>query len=412
MTDQSTFVFGSTPDCVVFEPTRAAGLARLNTFAPRAGKHYAGQRNYDYGPEKRGNVSLLSPWLRHRLITEEEVLRATLARHAPLAAEKFVQEVFWRGYFKGWLEQRPSVWRAYQKELQGALKRMGRDRALVADYGAAVGGATGIDGFDDWARELVETGYLHNHARMWFASIWIFTLRLPWELGADFFLRHLADGDPASNTLSWRWVAGLHTRGKTYQARVSNIAKYTDGRFRPEYQLSNTAEPLVEQVDHPRLPIPPADGMPKGDFLLLVTEEDCQIDAILPRSPAGVAGLLVTQARSLLEIGNATHAFAAGAVNTTLDRLGGAQATEADDWAKPLIMAAQAAGVAAMVTGYAPVGPVADRLRRSKPALQEAGITLHQIRRPYDDLVWPHAARGFFGLKKKIPTVLDGLGLC
>jgi deoxyribodipyrimidine photo-lyase len=65
-------------------------------------------------------------------------------------------------------------------------------------------------------QELVETGYLHNHARMWFASIWIFTLRLPWELGADFFLRHLLDGDAASNTLSWRWVAGLHTKGKHY----------------------------------------------------------------------------------------------------------------------------------------------------------------------------------------------------
>ncbi len=68
------------------------------------------------------------------------------------------------------------------------------------------------------------TGYLHNHARMWFASIWIFTLRLPWELGADFFLRHLLDGDPASNTLSWRWVGGMQTMGKTYLARADNIA--------------------------------------------------------------------------------------------------------------------------------------------------------------------------------------------
>jgi deoxyribodipyrimidine photo-lyase len=80
--------------------------------------------------------------------------------------------------------------------------------------------------FDDWAQELVATGYLHNHARMWFASIWIFTLRLPWELGADFFLRHLIDGDPASNTLSWRWVGGLHTPGKTYLATADNIAEH------------------------------------------------------------------------------------------------------------------------------------------------------------------------------------------
>ncbi len=90
-------------------------------------------------------------------------------------------------------------------------------------------------------------GYLHNHARMWFASIWIFTLRLPWVLGADFFMRHLCDGDPASNTLSWRWVAGLHTRGKTYLARASNIATYTGGRFTPQdHDLAAFAPPLTE----------------------------------------------------------------------------------------------------------------------------------------------------------------------
>ena len=92
-------------------------------------------------------------------------------------------------------------------------------------------GATAIEPFNDWVRELKETGYLHNHARMWFASIWIHTLELPWYLGADFFLKHLLDGDEAVNTLSWRWVAGLHTKGKTYLARASNIEKYTNGRY-------------------------------------------------------------------------------------------------------------------------------------------------------------------------------------
>lgn len=57
---------------------------------------------------------------------------------------------------------------------------------------------------------------------LWFASVWIFTLRPPWELGADLFMRQLLDGDPASNTLSWRWVAGMHTRGKHYLARRDN----------------------------------------------------------------------------------------------------------------------------------------------------------------------------------------------
>ena len=104
---------------------------------------------------------------------------------------------------------------------------------MRAGYRAAIDGETGIECFDAWSAELCETGYLHNHARMWFASIWIFTLKLPWRLGADFFYRHLLDGDAASNTLSWRWVAGLHTRGKPYAARADNIATYSGGRFTP-----------------------------------------------------------------------------------------------------------------------------------------------------------------------------------
>ena len=79
---------------------------------------------------------------------------------------------------------------------------------------------------DRIARELIQTGYLHNHARMWWASFWIHAEGLPWELGADVFFRHLLDADPASNTLSWRWVAGLQTAGKTYLVRLSNLQKY------------------------------------------------------------------------------------------------------------------------------------------------------------------------------------------
>ena len=81
---------------------------------------------------------------------------------------------------------------------------------------------------------------------MWFASIWIFTLKLPWQLGANFFLHHLYDGDSASNTLSWRWVAGLQTIGKNYLATSANIAKYTSGRLRPN-NLIEDAEPIPVQ---------------------------------------------------------------------------------------------------------------------------------------------------------------------
>ena len=211
----------------MFIPTRAAGLETLADFVPRAGRDYARDRNHDTGAS-RDNVSGLSPYLRHRLLTEREVVAAVLERHPLSSAEKFVQEVFWRTYWKGWLEQRPEVWRRYRRDLAELLPPGG---SPSHDYEEAIAGRTGIDAMDAWVHELFDTGYLHNHTRMWFASIWIFTLGLPWQLGADFFYRHLLDGDAASNTLSWRWVAGLQTAGKTYLATASNISRFTDGRF-------------------------------------------------------------------------------------------------------------------------------------------------------------------------------------
>jgi deoxyribodipyrimidine photo-lyase len=280
------------PETITFEPTRQAGIARLNKFITRTGAHYSSQRNYDYGPSNRSSVSALSPWIKHRLITQEEVLTQTLAQHSISASMKFVQEVFWRSYFKGWMEQHPSVWHSYLNGLETAFEALERNKFRKTDYDEAIAGRTGIDCFDHWCDELKETGYLHNHARMWFASIWIFTLRLPWELGADFFLNHLIDGDAAANTLSWRWVGGLHTKGKTYLARPSNIAQFTDGRFNPVGRLSTTAEPLSEDVDHPYVPLSPARPMPQDDYVLLITSEDCQPESVDTGAQVGVIGLL------------------------------------------------------------------------------------------------------------------------
>ena len=158
-----------------FPATRDAGISRLRQFAPRAGQAYASGRNTDPGPNQAGAVSMLSPYLRYRMITEQEVVGTTLGHHSLPAAEKYVQEVLWRTYWKGWLEMRPSVWTQYLQERDRCRDNFPNTRAIRS----AEAGETGIEGFDDWARELLETGYLHNHARMWFASIWIFTLRLP-----------------------------------------------------------------------------------------------------------------------------------------------------------------------------------------------------------------------------------------
>jgi len=376
---------------MTFEPTRAAGLERLRQFVPCAADDYRRGRNYDLSAGKASVVSQLSPWLRHRLIAEWEVLAAVTQSHTASDAMPYIQEVFWRGYFKGWLEQHPSVWPHY-------MQRVDQYRRIApSGYSAAVKGQTGIACFDHWCGELRETGYLHNHARMWFASIWIFTLRLPWELGAAFFLDHLSDGDPASNTLSWRWVAGLHTKGKHYLATADNIARFTDGQFNPQGQLASEAAPLVESAQHPLAPLP-SFAAPSQGTLRLVTEEDCFAMDVDVKSQAGVLGIISPDA----------SCFAKHAVSNTCETLGG-EVYEGHDWSTAIANAAHKAGTREVTTPYIATGFVQDGMRKAQSKLARHGISLLQTLRPYDANVWPHASKGFFKLKKQIPQLLAHL---
>ena len=156
---------------MTFIPTRQAGLDRLEAFLPRAGKAYAATRNADTGSEGRQNVSMLSPWLHAGLLSEAEVLERVLAEQGADKADKYISEIFWRIYFKGYLEQRPTIWAAFKQQRDNALAAIDANSGKRTAYAQAVEGRTGIEAFDYWAKELVDHGYLHNHARMWFASI-------------------------------------------------------------------------------------------------------------------------------------------------------------------------------------------------------------------------------------------------
>ena len=398
-------------------PTRDEGLRRMRAFAPRMGGHYKSKRNHDLGPDRRDNVSMLSPWLRRRLVTEAEVVGTALATHSAASCEKFVQEVVWRGYFKGWLERRPSVWTAYRTGLARDRARLSEERGLAKAVAKAEEGDTGLDCFDAWARELVETGYLHNHARMWFASLWIFTLGLPWRLGADFFLRHLLDGDPASNTLGWRWVAGLHTRGKNYAAQAWNISKFTGGRFQPApAEIEEAAAPLEEDAPLPQAaPVPPADRPGEGPQALLITEEDCQPETLGLdlRAMRGAAALAATGQRSDAAVSARVAEFDRGALEDAAIRARAAGASEAELLSEiaPDDLARWAArtGAREIVTAWVPTGPTRDLLERARPALAAEGARIVMVRRDWDEAIWPHADAGFFKVKKKIPTLLRRL---
>lgn len=368
--------------------TRAAGLDRLAAFLAGPGANYAGARNTDRGPAVEPTTSALSPYLRRRLVTEAEVAAAANSAFGDGGAEKFVSEVFWRTYFKGHLETHPAAWTDYLSLAAADRERLASEPGLRRTYKAAVAGRTGIDGFDDWAVQLTEDGWLHNHTRMWFASIWIFTLRLPWALGADLFMRHLVDGDPASNTLSWRWVAGLHTRGKHYVARAENIRRYTDGRFDPD-GLDEYPDPLDEAMPPREVPLPRADPAPVGDIALLLHLDDLHPES-LPLGTANVrrVGGLIAHAE---DVSDKVRAADGAAMDDALERAAahfGCPAGAADGhWADGL----------PVVTAWAPVGPSA---RTLPPGCL-------RVRRAWDEAAWPRSTRGYSRLRSAIPAVLE-----
>ena len=218
---------------------------KLENFLDSKISDYSKYRNYDYGEENPHKiVSGLSSYISHGIIKEMDILDRL--KKSNKNSEKFKQEILWRTYWKGWLEQNIIVWESYKKKIN-FYKEYIETKKINSTYYLAINGKTSIKPYNLWVKQLRITGYLHNHARMWFASIWIHYLGLPWELGANFFIENLLDGDIASNTLSWRWVAGIQTKGKAYIAIKANINKYTLNRF-TEFDLPKIKErPITEE---------------------------------------------------------------------------------------------------------------------------------------------------------------------
>jgi deoxyribodipyrimidine photo-lyase len=199
---------------------RAAAEAAMSRIEP---ERYAGSRNF-----LDGAVTRLSMYIRHGLLSLAEVRRAAMERaRDPERIRKFVQELAWRDYWQRvWARIGDGVWKDQEPYKTGwAADRYGSE--FPADLDEARTGLACMDGF---ARELKETGYLHNHARMWMAAYLVHWRRVRWQAGARWFLRHLLDGDPASNNLSWQWVASTFSH-KPYFFNRENLERYTGGRY-------------------------------------------------------------------------------------------------------------------------------------------------------------------------------------
>jgi deoxyribodipyrimidine photo-lyase len=242
---RSQFAF-LTPEDTGLSPIRGGRLAALDALAAINPGLYARTRNH-----LDGAVSRLSMYIRHGVLSLPEVMRAALARVArPNDAYKFVQELAWRDYWQRLYHQLgEGIWRDREPYKTGYHPEDYRAE-LPPD---AAGGASGLACMDAFVHELKATGYLHNHARMWFAAWVVHWLRVRWQAGARFFLEHLLDGDPASNNLSWQWVASTFSH-KPYFFNRENLERYTGGRYcrecprRGDCPFEGSYEALAERL--------------------------------------------------------------------------------------------------------------------------------------------------------------------
>ena len=377
-----------------FAVNRQKALAQWREFLPQTPK-YGEQRNF-VNPG-HSQVSRLSPAIRCRLMLEDEIVSETLAAYPLAKVEKWVQEVCWRRYWKGWLECRPGVWTDYLERLQNAK----HSEATLQRARDVAAGQSGVAVMDRFARELVETGYLHNHARMWFASFWIHVERLPWELGAEFFFQHLLDGDAASNTCSWRWVAGLQTAGKTYLIRRSNLDKYCG----PEYLADETGlerlnDDVVTSVEtEETADLKPAKAavwptnLPKfsSPTGLWIHDEDLSAEISGVLAGMDFAGIFRS---TPITVGVEQAKYRQAAMGVPTENL-----TNLVEWAV-------SEGLSNVVA-YAPfIGPLNDKVESLREDLMKENVGLNLIRRESDTRIFPMAWKGFFpfweAMRKKL----------
>ncbi len=202
------FYSGDVHTSSLFTPTLAAAKEQLNSFNP---KGYNRTRN-----SIDGNVSRLNPYITWGVFTLAEVQRHAKGRSQGKDYQKFVSELGWKAYFReGFLALGDRVYESLEPYKYPTQKR----DELPADIER---GETGLSCIDRIVHELKDTGYLHNHQRLWFAAYVTHFANAHWWHGERLFYRYLVDGEPGPNALSWQWVASTFS-SKPYYFNGENM---------------------------------------------------------------------------------------------------------------------------------------------------------------------------------------------
>jgi len=225
-----------------FPPTPAAALERL---AAVELDRYARTRN-----SLTGAVSRLSPYVTHGFLTLPEIVHTLSARKPLDVRHKFVYELGWREYARHlWDVHGDGIFRSLHP---GVLPDGHYVHDLPADLREA---RTGIPAIDLAVRMLYETGYLHNHARMWLASYVVHLRKVSWRTGADWMVAHLLDGDLASNHLSWQWIAATAST-KPYLFNADNVARYAPPAWHSPGTVIDTTYEALDAIARSADPTP------------------------------------------------------------------------------------------------------------------------------------------------------------
>ena len=372
-----------------FYTSREKALDSLDIFINKDIVNYSLKRNYDFGPQNRKDISCLSPYITHRLISEYEVAKKVLSKHPYQKVEKFIQEIFWRVYWKGWLELRPKVWTDFVEDLKNIENS--------SEYEKAIKGETNINCFNDWIKELKENNYLHNHTRMWFASIWIFTLKLPWQKGAEFFLRELYDGDAASNTLSWRWVAGIQTKGKNYIAQNWNVNKFTNNKYK-DLKLNENPQPIIDQREYKISPIKIDVAEKKSDRLVFF-ENELDFKCFNIDNYKKIYCIMLTNEERQVKLGNKVLEYKKNLIKNQIQNTDlKIECIEGDKFIE----------LSGNEKNFDIIYPsVGENMSFLKRVMKKNNLMISYLTRDEDKYCWQFSNKGYFNFKSNIPKILS-----